>query len=165
MFKNIIYLMVVVGCFSACTRDDLCPEDTATTPNLIIVFNDFQNETRRKPVEGISIETSEPEVIRVLNRTTTDSVVIPLNVNSEYSDYRFIKTTITEIDTIIDVEKIRFSYRKKDVYVNRACGFRAEFGQLTAQGETESGNPWINEIKIKRDSVVDETQAHIIILH
>lgn len=165
MLKNCIYILLLIGFFSACTRDDLCPADTATTPELVILFSDYQNQDRRKPVEGISIETMEPEIIPVLNRTTTDSITLPLNVNADNTGYRFIKTTITDSDTIVAVQEIRFLYQRNDVYVNRACGFRAEFIHLDVQEEGGSGIPFIKEIQIKRDSVVDETKAHLVILH
>lgn len=165
MLKNSIYFFLVIGFLSACTRDDLCPADTATTPNLVIVFNDYENRDRRKPVEGISIETMEPERIRVLERSTRDSVALPLNINADNTGYRFIKTTISGSDTIRAIQEIRFLYNRNDVYINRACGFRAEFRQLNVQEENVSGSAWIKEINIKRDSVVDETKAHIVILH
>lgn len=169
MIKKLIYFtFFVFGIgvfFGGCTRDDLCPAETATTPNMIITFHDYRNENRRKAVEGISIETWETEPDIVLRRTSSDSVSVPLNVNSHETGYRFIKTTITETDTIVDVEEIRFSYLKKDIYVNRACGFRAEFGNLEIEEHRTTGNPWVREIKIKTDSIVDETKAHITILH
>lgn len=165
MLKKIILFVVIIGFFTTCTRDDLCPAGTATTPNLIITFNNYENENQRKSVEGLSIETKELEPRQVLNRTTTDSIALPLNINTDNTAYRFIKTTFTETDTITAIEEIRFLYIKKDIYVNRACGFRAEFGDLQIQQENTIGEPWIQKINIKRDSIVDETKAHIVIFH
>ena len=97
--------------------------------------------------------------------TAIDSFIFRYCVNADNTGYRFIKTTITDSDTIVAVQEIRFLYQRNDVYVNRACGFRAEFIHLDVQEEGGSGIPFIKEIQIKRDSVVDETKAHLVILH
>ncbi len=43
MIKRIIVLILIIFAFKGCTKDDICPEGTATTPNLIITFNDIVN--------------------------------------------------------------------------------------------------------------------------
>jgi len=149
----------------SCTRDDLCPADTATTPSMLVVFNDFQNSDNRKAVEGLSIETDDLERKIVVARSTTDSVVLPLDVNGQETAYRFIKTIITETDTIVNIDNILFTYDKNDVYVNRACGFRAEFRNLNAEWQSQGSESWIKQVIINRDSIVDETEAHLTILH
>lgn len=163
--KTFIFIFLSVCILQGCTRDDLCPADTATTPNMIVLFKDFRNPDSRKVVEGLSIETDDPEEKIVYGRNTMDSIVLPLNVNTQTTAYRFIKTTIIEEDTLVNTDKILFTYEKNDVYVNRACGFRAEFKLLDAELEDRGSASWIKQIIINRDSIVDETKAHLSILH
>lgn len=168
MLKPVYFIVfLLLGSFflSGCTRDDLCPAETLTTPNLVVTFRDFEAQHKRKSVEGLSVETMEPENIRILNGVTTDSIVLPLNSNSDRTGYRFTRTVISGNDTIRDIEEVRFAYQTKEIYLNRACGYRAEFYDLNAVKEQTIGTPWIRELEIITDSIVDETHAHITIFH
>lgn len=165
MFKKLTLLLLLVLALKGCTRDDICPEGTATTPNLIIVFADVANPNIRKEVKTLSVQTDYEEAITVLSGITTDSIALPLNVNSDTTKYRFIKTTITDTDTIVKTDRIFITYLRKDIYVNRACGFREEFYSLNPQLQTNNEGNWIENIIVNRDTVVDESQAHLTLLH
>ena len=149
-----------------CTRDDICPEGAAITPNLVITFNDFNNQNKRKKVVKLTIETDYEESVTIFANRETDSIAIPLDVNSENTKYRFTRTTTIENeDPVVNVDRITFVYNKEDKYVNRACGYRTEYSDFDAVLENEGSGNWIKEFKIKRDNIVDEKQAHLIILH
>lgn len=165
MSKKIIFLLLVIIASKGCTRDDLCPEGTATTPNLIIVFKDNANPENRKNVEGLSIETDYENPITVLPTSTTDSIAIPLSTTSDTTNYRFIQTVITENDTIVNVDKIMFLYARKDLYVNRACGFKTEFQSIAHVLENEENENWILNITTDRDTISDENSAHLTFFH
>lgn len=165
MFKRIIVLILIIFAFKGCTKDDICPEGTAITPKLIITFNDIVNPANRKKVEGLSIVTNYADTVVVLARTTTDSIAIPLNINSDTTKYKFIRTTITATDTIVNVDKIDFVYQRYNGYVNRACGFKTEFNNLETTLEEEGTFNWIQEIITNRDTINDENEAHLTILH
>lgn len=165
MFKKLTLLLLLVLALKGCTRDDICPEGTATTPNLIIVFADVATPNIRKEVKTLSVQTDYEEAITVLSGITTDSIALPLNVNSDTTKYRFIKTTITDTDTIVKTDRIFITYLRKDIYVNRACGFREEFYSLNPQLQTNNEGNWIENIIVNRDTVVDESQAHLTLLH
>lgn len=162
MYQKIVVLFLFIWTLQACTRDDLCPEGTATTPNMIITFYDIEDPNRQKIVEGLSIEANGETV---LARTSTDSISLPLNVNSSSTLYQFTRTTIIETDTIIDIDRIQFDHTQNEIYVNRACGFRAEFKLEDATLEDTGNAHWIKNIIIIRDSIVDETKAHLTIYH
>lgn len=163
VIRHFLLLFISVLLLHSCTRDDLCPAGTSTTPGMIVTFRDFSDPELKKRVEGLSIEVEADGWRKIISRTTTDSIVLPLNVNSDRTAFRFIQTTITGTDTLIRRDRILFTYSRKDIYVNRACGFRAEFENLNAIPEGEPD--WIQQIIIKRDSIVDENTAHINILH
>jgi len=165
MLKKVLLFILIVIAFKGCTRDDLCPEGTATTPNLIITFNDIITPAARKEVVGLSIETNYENSVEVLSIRTTDSIALPLNTNSDTTKYRFIKTTVTATETIVNIDSIVFIYQRKNDYVNRACGFKTQFNNLDPILEDEGSENWIENIITIRDTVNDENSAHISILH
>ncbi|MGB3344436.1 MAG: DUF6452 family protein [Aequorivita sp.] len=166
MLRKLLVVLVLVFAFKGCTRDDICPEGTATTPKLIVVFKNVTIPEDKKKVTGLSVETDYENSVLVLGRTDTDSIAVPLNTNSDTTRYRFIRTTITNTDTVVNIDKVMFLYKRQDLYVNRACGFKAVFNELESKLEDEpaDGN-WIKEIITERTTVNDENKAHIVMLH
>src|SRR5690606_14597581 len=116
MIKKLLVVIVLVFAFTGCTRDDICPEATATTPNLIVGFKNAVMPSDSKKVVGLSVETHYENSVLVIGRTETDSIALPLNTNSDTTKYRFIRTTITETDTIVNIDKVMFLYQRQDLY-------------------------------------------------
>lgn len=166
MLKKLIVVLVLIFVLKGCTRDDICPDGTATTPKLVVVFKNAAIPGERKKVIGLSIETDYENSVGIVWQTETDSIALPLNTNSDTTKYRFIRTTITNTDTIVNIDKVMFLYNRQDLYVNRACGFKAVFNDLESKLDQEpaEGN-WIKEVITERTSVHDENKAHIIMLH
>ncbi|HLW32840.1 MAG TPA: DUF6452 family protein [Aequorivita sp.] len=166
MLKKLIVVLVLVFAFKGCTRDDICPDGTATTPKLLVIFKNVAIPEDRKKVVGLSVETDYENSVLVLGRTETDSIALPLNTNSDTTKYRFIRTTITGIDTVVNIDKVMFLYKRQDLYVNRACGFKAVFNDLASKLEEEPGDGnWIKNVITERTTVNDENKAHIVMLH
>lgn len=161
MKKIIFTLLLVVLLFNGCTRDDICPENTATTPQLIIVFKDQENPNFRKVVENLKVVTDYDNSVLVLPSTATDSISLPLSTTSDTTKYQFIKT---RGDSILNIDKVKFIYSRKEMYVNRACGFRMEYEGLEPILQTDPDN-WIKNIVILRDTVVDDKNAHLNFFH
>ena len=165
MIKRIIVLILIIFAFKGCTKDDICPAGTATTPNLIIVFNNAANPNNRKKVEDLSIETDYENPVVVLTRTATDTIVIPLSTTSDTTKYRFIRTRGTGDNAVVNVDKVMFVYSRKDLYVTRACGFKTEFDNLVPTLEDEGSENWIQIIQTNRDTIKDEKKAHLTFFH
>lgn len=165
MLKKLILLFLVVFAIKGCTKDDICPPGTPTTPLLIVTFKDIINSANSKEVIGLSVTTDYDDPILILATTTTDSIAIPLSTASDTTKYKFIKTTITETDTTENVDKVMFIYNRRNSYENRACGFKTEFDNLRKKLEEEGIENWIDGIIVVRDTVNDENEAHINILH
>jgi|SRR5690554_1371870 len=165
MLRKIVVLILLILVFKGCTRDDLCPEGAATTPNLVIRFNNIDVKSQYKKVVKLSVETDYEASTTILSLIETDSIAIPLNVNSDTTKYRFIHTIGTGDDAVSNIDKLMFVYNRKDIYVNRACGFSTEFENINITLEDEGSNNWIKEIQINRDTIVDEKQAHLTIFH
>lgn len=165
MFKRIILLLLLVLALKGCTRDDICPEGTATTPKLIIVFNNNLNPNNRKAVDSLSIETDYENSVLVLAKTITDSIAIPLSTTSDTTKYRFIRTRGTAENPEINIDNVMFIYSRQDLYVNRACGFKSQFNSLEAIIEDENSENWIQNITTNTDTIIDEEKAHLIFFH
>lgn len=166
MLKRIVVLILAVFVLKGCTRDDICPGDAGITPNLVITFNDFNIPSKRKKVKTLTVETDYEDRRTIFSLRETDTIALPLNINSDTTKYRFIQTTTIENqDPIINIDHVIFTYNRKEKYVNRACGFSLEFENLDKILSDPESENWIKRIVIKSDSIVDEKQAHISILH
>ncbi|MGO3183766.1 MAG: DUF6452 family protein [Aequorivita sp.] len=165
MFKRIIFLILIIFVFKGCTKDDICPEGEATTANLVVTFNDIANPTNRKEVNVLSILTTGDNPIAVKDFKKTDSIIIPLNTNSDTTKYLFIQSVISENDTVTSLDELKFIYSRENGYVNRACGFKTEFTNLDVNFENGNTGNWIEQIDVKRETVNDETSAHVTLLH
>ena len=165
MFKRIPFLLILILAFNGCTRDDICPEGTATTPNLVIVFNNNANIATRKMVEDLIVETDYENSVIVLSRTATGSIALPLSTTSDTTKYRFIRITGTEETEVRNIDYVTFIYSRKELYVNRACGFKMEFDNLETQLQNEGSENWILNISTNDQTVKDEKKAHLTFFH
>lgn len=165
MFKRIPFLLILILAFNGCTRDDICPEGTATTPNLVIVFNNNMNVENRKKVEDLIVETDYENSVIVLSRTATDSIALPLSTTSDTTKYRFTRVTGTGDTEVRNIDYVTFIYSRKELYLNRACGFKMEFDNLEAQLQNEGSENWILNISTNDQTVKDEKKAHLTFFH
>ncbi|MFT5237934.1 MAG: hypothetical protein ACI840_002615 [Ulvibacter sp.] len=162
MIKKTILLFCVILSLNGCTRDDICPGETRTTPLLIFTFKDVLNPLVAKSATNLTIETDEDTPLVIVTNVSTDSIGIPLRTGADTVRYRFIKNSGTT-DEIIDI--FEFNYERLDVYVNRACGFRTTYSSLAAREDDGGIVDWILNLNILKTTVEDETEAHITILH
>jgi len=162
MNKKIITILSLLLLLNGCTKDDICPEGTASTPLLIIRFNDVENPLDLKSVSKLTIETDYDPSVTLYTDVTTDSIAIPLQTGSNNTRYRFIMNKGL-VDEITDIYS--FDYERNDIYINRACGFKTTYTEFTAE-EVDSGPvDWIIYLIILDPIIEDETKAHITILH
>ena len=159
--KLILFLLLIVS-LNGCTRDDICPEGTPTTPLLIITFKDISNPLVFKEVTNLTIETDYESSVTVLSNVDTDSIAIPLQSGEDITRHRFIREAGAPSE-LIDVYE--FSYQRSDIYVNRACGFKTTYNTLTAQEDDEGPIDWILNLDVLKTTVEDEIEAHITIFH
>jgi hypothetical protein len=162
MIKKTILLIWVILSLNGCTKDDLCPEETPTTPLLIFTFKNVLNPLLAKTATNLTIETDEETPVVYVTNISTDSIGVPLRTGVDNIRYSFIRNK-GETNEIIDTYE--FNYERTDVYVNRACGFKTTYQGLTARKEDEGIVNWILNLNILKTTVEDETEAHITILH
>lgn len=161
--------IVLVTCiiFTGCTRDDICDPNEATTPLLIITFKNSSIPDEAKAVAGLTILSEYDEEIIIASMVTTDSIAIPLRTAFDDTQYKFIRAETNT--TTVNTDVYKASYTREDVYINRACGFKTVFNELTfIEDETDPDNdetPWINQVIINQTNVENENQSHITIFH
>ncbi|MDG5491398.1 DUF6452 family protein [Psychroserpens sp. SPM9] len=162
----------------SCERDDICSEDTPTTPHLIIRFYDINNQDETKQVRQLEIDGLDDDgesMGTILSRTNTDSIVLPLRFANENvetitrfqleKDADFADNSDDSNDSNIDF--IEITYTPEFIYVSRACGYKSIFNLRNPGGITQDidSDNWIVNTEILNETIENENAAHIIIYH
>lgn len=176
--KKIIAILLLITAFYSCERDDICPESTPTTPQLIIRFYDIteQSETKRVidlQIHGLDNDDNELELYQAVE--STDSIVLPLRTidndddptNGISTKYKLHKEYEIDGDETIlgNPDIISIQYSVKEVYVSRACGYKTIFENVEISIDTD-GDDWIELYQYESPlTVEDETAAHVQVFH
>jgi len=158
---NNVFRLFFISFLISCERDDICLETTAGSPNLIILLLDSENNDTRKIPTGFLIRAIGSD--NVLTNNLNDSIVLPLNTKEKISQFEFIINFENENENI---DTLQINYKRIDKYINRACGYRSNF--ILEQSPITLLNPgddWIKGFIILKDTISDETTAHLGILH
>lgn len=152
--RKLVFLVVIISIlFSiSCEKDDICLEDT--TPNLVLKFIDFQNDTIIKTLEIDSIKALNKALITSFTSTSKDSISLPLDFNENFTKY--------EISSGGTSDTISFTYERKDIFVSRSCGYKTIFENLEIESTT---NHWIKGFAITNTIIDNDTLSHINIFH
>jgi hypothetical protein len=148
---------------NACERDDICPPTTPTTPRVIIEFFDVNASEENKTVTDLSYFAEGSN--DTISLGTTDSIALPLNTNANTSRFKLIRNF--ENEDFENTDEIEFDYQVDEVFINRSCGFKAVFSDLSATRIPENPltNNWIRSISVEQIDVENEQVTHIFILH
>lgn len=152
MKRYIILLVLAFVLIISCEKDDICLENT--TPNLMLKFYNFENDTIVKTIKIDSIRVLNKSLISNYTAQSFDSILIPLDVNQYATSYQ-----ITSGDTS---DTIYFSYARNDIFVSRSCGYKTNFENLAIDSTT---NNWIKSYNINTTIIDNDTTAHINIYH
>jgi hypothetical protein len=161
LFLAIILATLVLGC----TRDDICSEDTATTPLLFIEFRDTTNRELTKAVEDLLIYVNNTDSTLVTSSAiNATEVLIPLNTEVNLSSFLFEFNSSSEEDNNFDT--ISFNYSREEIYINRACGFKVIYNDFFVDLEEEALNGnWILDTEILKTTIDNENEVHLTIFH
>ncbi len=152
MKRYITLLVLAFVLIISCEKDDICLENT--TPNLMLKFYDFENDTLVKTIKIDSIRVLNKALISNYTAQSFDSILIPLDVNQYATSYQITSGNLA--DTIY------FSYDRNDIFVSRSCGYKTNFENLTIDSTT---NNWIKAYNINTTIIDNDTTAHINIYH
>jgi len=154
----------------SCQRDDICPDSTPVTPLLRISFFDLENPEVPKPPTNLRVKAADMDSI-FLNRVNVSEISIPLKTDVDFTEYEFILNAqvITEEDSVSNsnTDKIRFTYARNEIYINRACSYKVNYINLKASPQTleEDTDRWIKNIVVEEENIENETNTHIFIYH
>jgi hypothetical protein len=158
--NKLLFAFVCFGIFAGCERDDICLSTVEGTPDLVILLLDKETGTRQTP-SGFSIRPIGTE--KELDRNTGDSLPLPLQITEAITQFEFILNAGSENENI---DTLQINYQRQDQFINGACGFRANF--ILDEMPIfllNSGDDWIKGAVILKDTISDETAAHLGILH
>jgi hypothetical protein len=166
--KNIFLLALTGLCLGNCERDDICAQETSTTPRLILEFYDITNQDQLLSVPAMTVYADDPDIpvpetdnisgailiepfesSRLFN-LTTNIAKPPLFVGEEGVSitrrYVFERRTDLRLDadpeTSSNTDIIEITYIPEYVYVSRACGYKSIFTNLRIE-VIQDGDNWI----------------------
>jgi len=158
--NKLLFAFVCFVIFAGCEKDDICLSTVVGTPDLVILLLDKDTGTRQSP-SGFSIRPIGTE--KELVRSTGDSLALPLQITEAITQFEFILNGGSENENI---DTLQINYQRQDQFINGACGFRANFVlDQTPVFILNSGDNWIKGAVILKDTISDETAAHLGILH
>ncbi|GIZ10547.1 DUF6452 family protein [Flavobacterium sp. UMI-01] len=168
--KYISLLLVLLSItFSSCEKDDICDENTITTPRLVITFYDINDPSTLKSVTDLTIIAEGMDTGITYNGTTlinTSQVAIPLKTEADVVKFKFILNYENDNTALINEDEIVFNYSRTNQFVSRACGFKTnyELNQLNPFTHTDAAvadGKWMQTISIKNRSITNENETHL----
>jgi len=161
MRKIVIFILLSIGLFSACEKDDFCIKNPIT-PNLVLRFYDANDRETIKPVKRLSIWVALKDTIAAYKSINIDSVAIPLNSIDSKTIYHLKMNNVD--GSIVNNQTATFTitYTAQEEYVSRSCGFKILFNDVTF----ESDNTWITDFTPETLTKIDnQNEAHVQIFH
>ncbi|NGZ89848.1 DUF6452 family protein [Psychroflexus maritimus] len=162
--KNIRFILVVVlVSFWACERDDICGEEQQATPRLIIEFYDINEPDELKPVTDLAFFADGDSDTLLAPGAITD-IVLPLRTSANQTNFFLTQFATSEAP---NTDELRLNYARRNVYMNRACGYKVEFIDFQARRiveETPNIN-WIRSVSVQETVIEDEEVVHLHIFH
>lgn len=160
----LLFLMIFIS-FSACEKDDICVD--GDTPLMIIRFYDNENPGELKAVPNLRILGlgQSSTVNTIVDRTSLDSVALPLRINEINTGFIFISDSADEDDLETgNIDTLSFDYSTQEIFISRACGYIANYDDLS-ETITPDGDNWIQNIEIVSPLIKLQDSAHVKIFH
>jgi hypothetical protein len=159
-FNLIIFSLIFFLFYNSCEKDDICLSDTPRSPRLIVKMVDKDDPTLYKSANDLLIKVVDNDSINI---QSSDSITLNLNPYKNYTQFEFILNQGSENENI---DTLQINYSLNNIYIDRACGYKTSFifnsNALTLINEK---NNWIESYLILKDTILNEEQAHMAILH
>ncbi|WP_397446595.1 DUF6452 family protein [Polaribacter sp. R77954] len=150
MKKTIGFLFLCIITITACEKDDFCTQNPVT-PKLILRFYDATSRTTTKEAETLYVWVENKDSLFV--DIATDSLVIPLNSNTNQTTYNLSKDGV--------IEQLTINYVTENEYVSRSCGFKINFSDVSLS----SSNNWIIDFTTIATTLENQDAAHVQVFH
>lgn len=159
------HTLIILCCLLliACERDDICAENTAITPLLVIDFFDADNPSEQKAPTNLFIVEENATVGLAFN---TASIAIPLRTDLDQTRFNFILNNGSENSSESEnIDSVVFNYLPQEEFVSKACGFKVTYQALQDQVTPLEDGSWIDNITILNATIEDDSETHIHIFH
>ena len=168
MKKFVAFFMLITFVVS-CEKDDICPDGTPTTAQLVVRFYDANIPDDLKTVSNLALyaldDLDQAVFFEIIE--SRDSIAIPLRTDTNITRLVFHKDLLDLGDlTAGNPDNVAINYLREDVYVSRACGFKTVFDLQNTNITTDADN-WISSIEIinENSTIENENSAHIKVFH
>jgi len=147
-----------------CEKDDICDQNTVTTPRLVVHFYDQANPTQSKNVSSLLVAgDGASEALSTFNGVS--EILLPLRTTDDSTGY----TLTLNSTTVPNTDHLTFIYTRKNLFVSRACGYKTVFRLADTNPAVldDSGidGLWMAEINVEQPDVVNETDIHISVYY
>lgn len=160
--KKICCAALLVLGFSACEKDDICAGGESVTPNVVISLYDRLDSERLKIAPKIAIIANGFKDTIVYKNRSKIELPLQINTNETIWNVYLYEPTITNNDTIIKQDQLRFTYTPEALYVSKACGYKTIFHEFNStKTANTSGNSWIQSIYKLTNEISTNENAHI----
>ncbi len=145
--------------FWNCEKDDICSEDTPTTPRLVIEFYDDANPTVLKNVTNLKI--TESVSLKKDSINAVSSYTISLRTNQDTTSFDFVLNGSDDVATNDLSDVLTFNYTRIETYISRACGYKTTFILNETDGIVIPTNNWILDYEIIQPNINNENETHV----
>ena len=181
-----VFMLAGILPLSSCERDDICAEDSSTTPRLLIEFFDVLDQDNLKNVPNLTVYgeglTESPEVSNnktLIFNSSENAVALPLIIGNEGEEVttRFVMERRTDFrldgdaGTSSNIDIVEITYIPEFEFVSRACGYKSVFTDLKVR-IVPDGDNWIiassfpnNLNNTNNITVANEDATHVNLLH
>ena len=139
---------------------------------MTIAFqNNDPNFDVPRAVTNLQIRLLENDSAFFATPISTDTIRIPLRTLSEKTVYLFTTFVDDPNPENTATDTLSFSYTTENIFVNRACGFKTFYNNLTTEinedrpEENTGPNNWIQQLEIINSTIDDEPNTLIRLFH
>jgi len=166
--KKILFLYILTSLVS-CEPDDICSENTQTTPRLVIEFFDIENFEVPKTVPGlfaVGIDNQGNEVTILGEVVNSRSIIeLPLNGSENQTQFKLYSNyDIVDNEVEGNPDVISIAYETESIYVSRACGYKNNFS-IQGFSIEQDIDLWMISTEITISEVTNENESHVKIFH
>ena len=160
--KQLIVLLLITFSLAGCEKDDICDENTSTTPSVVIEFYDAASPNTLKNVTNLKVVASG--FTEALTGTTgVSKIKVPLRTDLDATTWEFIAAGSDDDTTNDNTDLLNFTYLRETIYVSRACGYKVVYDLTNSNTNlvaTDTDN-WISSIAIIQPNIDTENETHI----
>ncbi|MBL7472094.1 DUF6452 family protein [Robertkochia sediminum] len=170
-FFLLAILTLTGAIFSACEKDDICPEGSGTTPYLHIGFFDITDQDVPKSVTRLrAVGLGQNITVGTFSdRTSQNEITLPLKNYENATSFYLINDSADDANGVEtgDVDLVEFNYQTNEVFISRGCGYAVNYilNQVVNDPEGVDSSQWIRALEVVKSSVQPQDTLHVKIYH